>query len=156
MSSSSSPSSRCAAKCAICGLKTHAYGAVASTMALQKSSTLAAPEGRRPGSGSRPTQTRVSRSRQASRSCVMNDMVRSPHAKRPPRGAAVGSGQFLVLHPLGAGIVAHATLLVRFVLVVVAREELHVGIAFEGQDVRGDAVEEPAVMRDHHRAAGEF
>ena len=29
-------------------------------------------------------------------------------------------------------------------------------VALEREDVRRDAVEEPAVMRDHHRAAGKF
>src|SRR5687767_5276366 len=28
-------------------------------------------------------------------------------------------------------------------------------VALEGEDVRGDAIEEPAVVRDDHRAAGE-
>src|SRR6185312_5701357 len=49
--------------------------------------------------------------------------------------------QLLVLHPMRPGrLVAHAALLVGLVLVVVAGEELHVRVAFEGDDVGGDAV----------------
>ena len=55
-----------------------------------------------------------------------------------------------------ASIVTQATLLVFLVLAVVALEELHVRIALEREDVGGDAVEEPAVMRDHEGVAGEL
>ena len=37
----------------------------------------------------------------------------------------------------------------------VALEPADLRVALEGQHVRGDAVEEPAVVRDHHGAAGE-
>ena len=37
----------------------------------------------------------------------------------------------------------------------VALEPPHLRVALEGEHVRGDAVEEPAVVGDDHRAAGE-
>jgi hypothetical protein len=37
----------------------------------------------------------------------------------------------------------------------VALEEADLAVALEGEDVRGDAVQEPAVVADHHDAAGE-
>ena len=39
------------------------------------------------------------------------------------------------------------------VFLVVAFEPDHFRVALEGEDVGGDAVEEPAIVRDHHRAA---
>src|SRR5690606_35727889 len=56
----------------------------------------------------------------------------------------------------GAGVVAEAALLVLFVLAVVALEELHVRVALERQDVGGNAVEEPAIVRDHEGVAREL
>ena len=44
---------------------------------------------------------------------------------------------------------------VRLVVLVVALEPDDLAVALEGQHVRGDAVEEPAVVADDHRAAGE-
>src|SRR3546814_15707961 len=44
---------------------------------------------------------------------------------------------------------------VRFVLRVVALEPLDVAVALEREDVGRDPVEEPAIVADHHRAAGE-
>src|SRR5690606_10283527 len=49
-----------------------------------------------------------------------------------------------------------AALLVRFVFLVVAVEENHLRIPLEGKDVRGDAVEKPAVVADDHDAARKF
>src|SRR3546814_3579634 len=67
------------------------------------------------------------------------------------------SDLLLVLHPMRSRtFLAEAALLVGLVLVVVAGEELGVRVAFERNDVGGDAVEEPAVMRDHDRRTGEF
>ncbi len=40
--------------------------------------------------------------------------------------------------------------------VEVALEPRHLRVALEGQHVGGDTVQEPAVVGDHHRAAGEF
>ena len=53
-----------------------------------------------------------------------------------------------------AGVLAVAPLEVRDVLLVVALEPHHLRVALEGEDVRRDAVEEPAIVRDHHGAAG--
>ena len=44
---------------------------------------------------------------------------------------------------------------VRLVVLVVALEPDDLAVALEGQDVGGDAVEEPAVVADDHGAAGE-
>ena len=52
----------------------------------------------------------------------------------------VGLLQRLEPQALRRGVVAHAALLVFLVLAVVALEELHVRVAFEGDDVRGDHV----------------
>src|SRR5690554_5794077 len=60
----------------------------------------------------------------------------------------------LVLHASRC-VVAHPLAMFRFVLGVVAGEELHMGIAFERQNVRGDTVEEPTVVGDHQGTAGE-
>src|SRR3989338_625038 len=46
--------------------------------------------------------------------------------------------------------------LICLIFLVVAVEERPLGIAFRREDMRGDAVEEPAVVGDHHNAAGEF
>src|SRR6478735_12113682 len=51
--------------------------------------------------------------------------------------------------------VAVATFVVGGIFLVVAFEEHQLRVAFEGEDVRGDAIEEPAIVGDHHRATGE-
>ena len=63
----------------------------------------------------------------------------------------------LVTEALGTGfLVAQAATLVFLVLAVVAGEERPLRVAFGCQDVRGDPVQEPAVVRDDQAAAGEF
>src|SRR3546814_20638034 len=63
------------------------------------------------------------------------------------------SDLLLVLHPMRSrAFLAEAALLVGLVLVVVAGEELDVRVAFERDDVGGDAVEEPA--RSEERRVG--
>ena len=47
-----------------------------------------------------------------------------------------------------------ALLVVGLVLGPVALEPGHLGVALEGEDMRGDAVQEPAIMANHHGAAG--
>ena len=78
------------------------------------------------------------------------------------RGCVAGSE--LVARPSGCkGLylmrwgwsVAQLLLPPRLVLAEVALEPAHLAVALEGEDVGGDAVEEPAVVADHHRAAGE-
>lgn len=52
-----------------------------------------------------------------------------------------------VLNALGAvGGITFASLQVGGVIGVVALEEYHLAVAFEGQDMRGDTIQEPAVM----------
>src|SRR4249919_1187452 len=142
-SASSAPS---AAKCAICGLKQAALSAVASTIAWQKANTASGSSrrcgGNFSGSGSRPTHTSVSASLQRLRMASTKVIVLL---------------QCLVAQAVRRrAFRAEAALLVFLVLAVVAREEFHVRVALEGEDVGGDAVEEPAVMGNHHHAAGEL
>src|SRR5690348_13203366 len=51
---------------------------------------------------------------------------------------------------------AEAFALVGLVLVKVAFVEHPLRVVLRGQDMRRDPIEEPAVVRDHERAAGEF
>src|SRR5574343_553966 len=63
----------------------------------------------------------------------------------------------LVAQAVGLGaLFAQALLLVGFVLGEVAAIEEPLRVALAGQDVGADAVEEPAVVRDHHGRAGEL
>src|SRR5688500_183448 len=54
------------------------------------------------------------------------------------------------------GLVAETLVLFLLVLAIVARVEVPLRVALGGEDVRADAVEEPAIVRDHHARAGEF
>src|SRR6516164_9207040 len=54
------------------------------------------------------------------------------------------------------GIGAEPAHLVLLVLLEVAREPLDVAVALERQNVRGDAVEEPAIVADDDGAAGKI
>src|SRR5688500_209598 len=54
------------------------------------------------------------------------------------------------------GVRAEAALLVLFVFAEVAVEPIHTTLPFERQDVRRDAIEEPAIVADDDRAAGEI
>lgn len=45
---------------------------------------------------------------------------------------------------------------VRFIIGIVAFEPHHLAVALEGQNMRGHSVQEPTIVRDHHRAAGEI
>ena len=53
------------------------------------------------------------------------------------------------------GFVAQAAFAVGFVFAVGAGEEFDLRVAFKGEDVRSDAVEESAVVRDDERGTGE-
>ncbi len=53
------------------------------------------------------------------------------------------------------GLAAQAGVPVGFVVGVVALEPHDLRIAFEREDVRGDAVKEPSVVADYHGATGE-
>ena len=65
-------------------------------------------------------------------------------------------GDAFVLDTLGLnGLGAVGLLLPLFVFGEVAFEELHLALILVVEDVGGDTVEEPAVVRDHHGRAGE-
>src|SRR5690606_17643272 len=76
--------------------------------------------------------------------------------ERPRRRGRASLFQCLETQPVWTGVVVEAALLVFLVLAVVAREELHVAVALEREDVGRDAVQEPAVMADHEHVAGEL
>src|SRR3954469_14062118 len=63
-----------------------------------------------------------------------------------------GSGsarQFSILDPVRLiGLRAKTTMAVGLVILVVAFEPDHLAVAFEGEHVGGDAVEEPAIVAD--------
>src|SRR5579864_6164161 len=65
----------------------------------------------------------------------------------------LGLGEALVADAVRlVGLGAEAPVTVGFVGLVVALEPGDLGVALEGQDVRGDAIEEPAVVADDHRS----
>src|SRR5690242_4648485 len=53
------------------------------------------------------------------------------------------------------GVLALAPPEILDVFAVIALEPHDLRVALEGEDMSGDTVEEPAIMRDHHRTAGE-
>src|SRR3712207_1685690 len=62
--------------------------------------------------------------------------------------------ELLVLDPVrDRGVDAQAALLVLFVIREVALEPLDMAVALEGQDVRRDAIKEPAIVADDDSAA---
>src|SRR5690242_4300581 len=71
-------------------------------------------------------------------------------AKSPVHQLLVADAMRLV------GLLAEPRLAVGLVGLEVALEETHHGLALEGEDVGGDTVQEPAVVGDHHHAAGEL
>src|SRR5690606_24794284 len=74
----------------------------------------------------------------------------TPNAQRPTT-----LRQPLVLHALRRGISTQTLFTVDFVLGVVTFKESHFRVAFVSQDVGGDTVKEPAVVRHHHHGARE-
>src|SRR5512138_860075 len=84
----------------------------------------------------------------------------SPFPRRPAqasRRAADLARQRLVLDAVRlVGGRAEAAVAVFLVGLVVALEPHHLAVALEGEDVRGDAIEEPAVVRGDQHAAGEL
>src|SRR6185437_6953613 len=66
------------------------------------------------------------------------------------------TGEWFVAYSVWMGrILALAFLVVLDVLLIVAFEPVDLRVALEGEDMRGDAVEKPAIVRDHDRAARE-
>src|SRR5690606_24319933 len=151
MSRSSASSAPSAAKWAICGLKQHTNSAVASTISRQNPNTASASPANRagnfPGSGSSPTQTSDPAPSHRARNAPMK-FIAIPCVRRLL--------QCLEAEAVGAGVVAEAALLVFLVFAVIALEELHVRVALEGEDVRGDAVQEPAIVGNHEGVAREL
>src|SRR5262249_2098181 len=87
----------------------------------------------------------------------------SPPYGPPMRGTtnehahAASPAEFLIFDPRRDGRVdAEAALLVFLIVGEVALEPLHVALPLEGEHVGGDAIEEPAVVADDDRAAGEI
>ena len=77
------------------------------------------------------------------------------HPRRRPRAASLPD-EGLVLQAVRLLRLGPELLLaVLDVLLVRPLEPAHLRVALERQHVRGDAVEEPAIVRDHDRAAGE-
>ena len=50
---------------------------------------------------------------------------------------------------------AETAVFVGFVIRIVTFKPIDLAIAFKGEHVRGDTIEEPAIMRDHYGTAGE-
>src|SRR5690606_1448437 len=74
---------------------------------------------------------------------------------KTPLGPSAG-GQFPVLDAAWLlRIVAQATAVVLLIGLVVALEPHHLAVALEGEHVRGDAIQEPAIVADDDGAAGE-
>ena len=79
--------------------------------------------------------------------------VRRRPGERPDRRSLCH--QFLVFDAVG-GRIASLRLFPRLVFAVRAFVIDHLRVALEREDVRGDTVEEPAVVRNHDSAAGEI
>src|SRR4029077_13657069 len=80
----------------------------------------------------------------------------SPRAWRLPEAPGSAAGEGLVAESVrGGGGGAAARPAVGLVVRVVALEPDHLAIALEGQHVRGDAVEEPAIVADDDAATRE-
>ena len=69
-------------------------------------------------------------------------------------GALLLCLQFLVVYPVRR-VVTEALLSILFIFRISTLEEVDLRVALEGEDMRADAVEEPAVVTDDHGAAGE-
>src|ERR1700733_4822379 len=62
--------------------------------------------------------------------------------------------QWFVADSMGlSGIFAFAFLVILNILLIIAFEPDNLGVALEGEDMGRDAIEEPAIVRDDHRAA---
>src|SRR3974390_305537 len=76
---------------------------------------------------------------------------------RASRSHPALTGKFFVFDPLwNDRIDAEPAHLVFLVILEVAFEPFDMAVALEGQDVGGDAIEEPAIVADDHGAAGEI
>ena len=67
------------------------------------------------------------------------------------------SRELLVLESTGlVGLNAESATAFFFIGLIIALAPMNMPFAFEGQNVRGDAVQKPAVVADHHHAADEI
>jgi hypothetical protein len=89
------------------------------------------------------------------------DMVQVPQHKAFTIGHVLNyntsflARKLFILQPVRHdGVLAEPPHLVLLVILEIALEPFDMAVAFEGQDVRGDAVGEPAVMADDDGAAG--
>src|SRR3954467_6674893 len=77
--------------------------------------------------------------------------------RKAPSCLAALARELLVLDPVRhAGIDAEPPCLVSLIVLKVTLEPFDVALALEGEHVRRDAVEEPAIVADDHSAAGEI
>src|ERR1700734_1484164 len=66
------------------------------------------------------------------------------------------TGEWFVTDPVGlGGVLALAFLVVLDIFLIVPLEPDDLGVALEGENVSRDSIEEPAIVRDDHRAARE-
>src|SRR5918993_1770681 len=91
-------------------------------------------------------------------------VILPPYADREYTAGSAGSWkpeaglprELPILDPVWlVGLGSKAAFAVSLVVLVVPFIPDHLAVALEGEHVRGDAVEEPAVVADHHRAPGE-
>src|SRR5690348_3726024 len=93
----------------------------------------------------------------SSGSCAPPPKAASLAERHEPVRRDKSARELLVLEPVRDDrIRAEPAHLVRFVILEVALEPLHMAVALEGEDVRRDAVEEPAIVADDDGAAGEI
>src|SRR5688572_18670547 len=79
-----------------------------------------------------------------------------PHCDSVPGNTRPLPRQFLVPNPVWLiGLLAQSLLPLRLVNLVVALAPDRLAVSLKCQNVRRDAVEEPAVVADHHGAAAE-
>src|SRR5579885_2897724 len=90
----------------------------------------------------------------ASLNRAIQDKLNGTTTAQQSRGARSSPGQGLVADTVWlVGLGAEAALPIGLVVLVVALEPHDLAVALEGEDVGRDAVEEPAVVADHHDTA---
>jgi hypothetical protein len=81
------------------------------------------------------------------------ELTREP----PPLAEHMSPRKLLIFQPVRDDAVdAEAALFVFLVIGEIPFEPFDVAVALEGEHMRRDAIQEEAVMRDDHRAAGEI
>ncbi len=78
-----------------------------------------------------------------------------PGPRYLPEGG-IGLTQPLVFNPVWLICsFSQAPFAVGFVICIVAFKPLNVAVTLEGQNMRGNTIQKPAIVRNHYRAAGE-